>query len=100
MNNTVEVAAPEVDTASTEHQVREILELAQNLQLYGSYPELRAHARTGRWEDALQLVRRLRLEDNKPLQKNAKLDGYLRFNEHMLLELELKIVELLSGGRS
>jgi hypothetical protein len=78
-------------------KVHELLELARSLQLYGAYPELKNHVRHGSYNEALQLVRRLRLEDNRPLHHNPRIEKLLRLNDSMLLQLELLIVQLLAN---
>ena len=76
-------------------QLEAALDIAERVDTYGALGELELSLTQGRFEDALQLVRRLRLQDNIPLGRNGRIGFSLRQNDFLLLQLEAKIVGLM-----
>lgn len=76
------------------------LSFAEHMNLYGTYAELEQHLCHGRYEMALQLVRRLRLEDNVRIPGSHQSAAVLKRNEYLLLQLEARIEEIIAAAKA
>jgi hypothetical protein len=72
------------------------LEYASHIDLYGNLPELHTLIVGHKFDDAIQLIRRVRLHDNQPVVPTPRPSNALRYNEYLLLQLEAKIAELIT----